>query len=579
MEIEIGILLVLVFGVGVFLWQKVEARGDRNRRREQRKEEFGKDPRELSCGKRSREFLGEIAVYYEERKEQGGEGLSCEENFIDDVTWNDLDMDELFLRVNHTKSYIGEQVLYRRLHETKERDWEKWEEHLSYFSQKEKEREELWEALWRIGKEREAYYLPMFLKNAAGIAVEHLWVYRMLQFLLFGGLFAGILTGNPLFFGISGVTALINVSVYVMSKDKYEVYLYSLGSVRELLAFHKLLAEREEWRKLFVTEELIAAWERTKDLWKSIGKYQGKKRAALSGDAFAVFADYLNGATLRDITAFGHIAKQLTEKERELFLLYEAAGEIDLEIAVSSFRKSLAVWCVPELRGQDGTAGTAHRKGQSSQKGKDALRAKGLYHPLLKHPVRNDFTPGGCCLITGANATGKSTFGKAVAVNAILAQTIHTCTAESFSMQKMRVLTSMAVRDDLVEGKSYYIREISYLKRIVDAVGGSLPVLCIIDEILRGTNTPERLAASEVICRYLAGKNCLAVVATHDMELTRRLSAEYRCYYFTSGIEGNEVCFDYRIHEGVGENRNAIKLLGLMGFPEEIVTMAQAICG
>lgn len=234
---------------------------------------------------------------------------------------------------------------------------------------------------------------------------------------------------------------------------------------------------------------------------------------------------------------------------------------------------------MPELRGQDGTAGTAHRKGQSSPKEKDALRAKGLYHPLLKHPVRNDFTPGGCCLITGANATGKSTFGKAVAVNAILAQTIHTCTAESFSMQKMRVLTSMAVRDDLVEGKSYYIREISYLKRIVDAVGGSLPVLCIIDEILRGTNTPERLAASEVICRYLAGKNCLAVVATHDMELTRRLSAEYRCYYFTSGIEGNEVCFDYRIHEGVGENRNAIKLLGLMGFPEEIVTMAQAICG
>ena len=104
-------------------------------------------------------------------------------------------------------------------------------------------------------------------------------------------------------------------------------------------------------------------------------------------------------------------------------------------------------------------------------------------------------------------------------------------------------------------------------------------MLCTIDEILRGTNTPERLAASEVICRYLAGKNCLAVVATHDMELTRRLSAEYRCYYFTSGIEGNEVCFDYRIHEGVGENRNAIKLLGLMGFPEEIVTMAQAICG
>lgn len=566
---ETGILVVglLVLAAWLLLWQEAEKRRDRAKRKAKRKEEFGKDPRTLPRAAKSRELLDEIAIYYEETKDE------LAETAVDEVTWNDLEMDEVFLRINHTQSYIGEQVLYRRMHETGARDWEKWEEQLSYFTENETEREELQEALWRIGKEREAYYLPMFLKNAKVLAVGHLWVYRMLQLLLFGGAAAAFFSGNPAFLLFSGVTALINVSVYALSKEKYEVYLYALGSVRELLLFHRLLSKRDDWQELFVTEEMDAAQRQLGNLLKSIGKYQGKKMASWSGDAFGILRDYIIGATLWDITTFGHIAKQLSGKMDALFLLYETAGSIDMEIAVASFRKSLALYCIPEgLQGAAVPECTKHDKKRNG-----LLRAEKLYHPLLNAPVYNDFAPGGGCLITGANATGKSTFSKAVAVNAILAQTIHTCAAAVFSMPYMQVITSMAVRDDLVEGQSYYIREISYLKRIVDAVGGRLPVLCVIDEILRGTNTAERLAASEAICRYLAAKNCFAIVATHDIWLTKRLAGEYCCYYFKSEIQGEEVVFDYKIHEGVGNNRNAIRLLALMGFPEEIVVMAQTV--
>lgn len=550
---ESGLLTVglLAMAAGLFLWQEMGKRRERTKRKAKRKEAFGKAQEALPRAEKSRELLDEIAIYYEERK------AALQKEAVDEVTWNDLEMDEVFLRINHTQSYIGEQVLYYRLHETGARDWESFEEQLSYLTENETEREELQEALWRIGKEREAYYLPVFLKNAGELAVKHLWVYRVLQFFLFGGLLAGVLSANPLFFAVSGVTALINVNVYALGKDKYEVYLYALGSVRELLLFCNLLFKREERKKLFVTEEMCAAGEQLKNLSKTIGKYQGKKTASWSGDAFDILRDYLVGATLWDITSFGHIVKQLSGKLDCLFLLYEAVGNMDMEIAVASYRKSLSLYCLPKLME------------------KSPLKAEKLFHPLLLAPVCNDFAPQGGCLITGANATGKSTFCKAVAVNAILAQTIHTCTAASFSMPQMQVLTSMAVRDDLVEGQSYYIREISYLKRIVDAVGGRLPVLCVIDEILRGTNTPERLAASEVICRYLARKNCLAIVATHDIELTRRLAAEYRCYHFKSEIREGGMVFDYKIHEGVGNNRNAIRLLALMGFPEEIVAQAQ----
>lgn len=566
-HMETGLLAVglLVLATGLFVWQEAEKRRDRAKRKAGRKEEFGKDPRTLPRAAKSRGLLDEIAIYYEETKEEPVKTA------VDEVTWNDLEMDEVFLRINHTQSYIGEQVLYRRLHETGARDWKTWEAQLSYFTEHETEREELQETLWRIGKEREAYYLPMFLKNAGELAVGHLWVYRILQFFLFGGAAAAILSGNPAFLLLSGVTALINVSVYALSKEKYEAYLYALGSVRELLLFHRMLSKREDWRKLFVTEEMEAARKQLGNLFKSIGRYQGKKMASWSGDAFAILRDYIIGATLWDITAFGHIVKQLSGKMDALFLLYEAAGNIDMEIAASSFRKSLAFCCIPEGL----QAVSMPECGEHDKKRKGMLRAEKLYHPLLNTPVCNDFAPEGGCLITGANATGKSTFSKAVAVNAILAQTIHTCAAAAFSMPYMQVMTSMAVRDDLVEGQSYYIREISYLKRIVDAAGDGHPVLCVIDEILRGTNTTERLAASEVICRYLAGKNCLAIVATHDIELTKRLAGEYRCYYFKSELQGEEVVFDYKIREGVGNTRNAIRLLALMGFPEEIVAMAQ----
>lgn len=77
----------------------------------------------------------------------------------------------------------------------------------------------------------------------------------------------------------------------------------------------------------------------------------------------------------------------------------------------------------------------------------------------------------------------------------------------------------MAVKDDLVAGESYFIREIRYLKRILDSLNEGKMTLCAIDEILRGTNTWERIRASRAILDYLADKNCIALVATHDKEL------------------------------------------------------------
>lgn len=134
-------------------------------------------------------------------------------------------------------------------------------------------------------------------------------------------------------------------------------------------------------------------------------------------------------------------------------------------------------------------------------------------------------------MIRCSNASGKSTFIKSLAINALLAQSIYTCMAKKMVIPRVTIITSMAVRDEVLSGESYYIKEIKYMKRIIQALNEKKPVFCVIDEILRGTNTEERIAASAAILEYLYEKNCIAVVATHDIELTRLLPEMQLSYW------------------------------------------------
>ena len=92
---------------------------------------------------------------------------------------------------------------------------------------------------------------------------------------------------------------------------------------------------------------------------------------------------------------------------------------------------------------------------------------------------------------------------------------------------------------------------------------------------MRGTNTLERIAASSQILSVLAKKPVLAFVATHDLELTQILEAQYDNYHFSEEVQENDVRFDYRLKPGRAQSRNAIRLLSLLGFPEELTEAAR----
>ena len=202
------------------------------------------------------------------------------------------------------------------------------------------------------------------------------------------------------------------------------------------------------------------------------------------------------------------------------------------------------------------------------------------YHPLLTHPVKNTIRAERGVLLTGSNASGKSTFLKTCILNAVLAQTVHTCTAESYRAPLFRIFTSMALRDDLAGGDSYYIVEIKSLKRILSAaMAGGPPILCAVDEVLRGTNTVERIAASTQILKSLHRDGVLCFAATHDIELTDLLAEDYDNYHFEEEIVDGDIRFPYRLLPGKATTRNAIKLLELIGYDREIIERAESLAG
>ncbi len=141
-----------------------------------------------------------------------------------------------------------------------------------------------------------------------------------------------------------------------------------------------------------------------------------------------------------------------------------------------------------------------------------------------------------------------------------------------FAVRRLRKLRDSAL--DEQTGESYYIVETKSLKRILNAAEEASPLLCVVDEVLRGTNTVERIAASSEVLRAMADDGLLCLAATHDIELCELLQESFDLYHFEEELGENEMLFDYVIRRGKANSRNAINLLQLIGFNRQIVDRA-----
>ena len=284
----------------------------------------------------------------------------------------------------------------------------------------------------------------------------------------------------------------------------------------------------------------------------------------VDGSIAEILLDYLRMLTHVDLIKFNNLIKLFNDKEDYIYELIDTLGFIEASISVASFRCMLGSWCVPEFR-----------KDNDMQ-----LEVRNVYHPLITKPVANSINTKHNVLLTGSNASGKSTFLKTIAINALLSQTIYTSVSEYYRAPVYRIYSSMALRDDLSSSNSYYIVEIKSLKRMLDAASKEgHPVLMFVDEVLRGTNTVERIAASSEILKSIRTDKALVFAATHDVELTSLLRGKYDNYHFQEEVTDDEVVFDFKLYTGPATTRNAIKLLKTIGYDSTIINAAERSAG
>lgn len=481
---------------------------------------------------------------------------------IDETTWNDMDMDTVYERINNTSSSIGEEYLYALLHrleydigELKNRD-----RLIRIFQEQEEDRIKLQCALSYLGKLRGLSFYKNFgsMTEVKTNPVKHLLMGIGFLASIIAMMISYITSWHLEIFVVLFLAVLANnVIQYYRRKAQIEKYYYVLSYVLKLLFSVEKLSELdipalEDYQNHFkqVTEEFRTFRKRAKFVTGGNN---------MSGSLLDVIMDYIRMLFHVDLYMFDKMINQLIHASKTVQSLYEDIGYLDSMVAVASFRTMLQDdYCTPVFL----------------DRRKPMLYAKGMYHPLITDPVKNTISEDRCVLITGSNASGKSTFIKTTAMNAILAQTIYTCLCESYEATFFQIYSSMALTDNLMGKESYYIVEIKSLKRILDRTQNGPFVLCFVDEVLRGTNTLERIAASSQILKTLAKRNVLCFAATHDIELTYILERYYQNYHFQEEIAENKVIFNYQLKSGRAQSRNAIKLLKMIGYPDEITEEA-----
>ncbi len=201
------------------------------------------------------------------------------------------------------------------------------------------------------------------------------------------------------------------------------------------------------------------------------------------------------------------------------------------------------------------------------------FEAEGLAHPLIPsdRAVQNDLRLGTnlqLMIVSGPNMAGKSTFLRSIGVNAVLAQCGAPVRAARLTISPLMVTASICVLDSLEGGISRFYAEINRLKQIMDLTRGPAPVLFLLDELLSGTNSFDRLIGTRSIVTALVARGAVGLVTTHDLALTNipeEIGPHAINGHFEDHLRDGELRFDYKLYPGIVQTSNALPLMRSIG--------------
>lgn len=477
---------------------------------------------------------------------------------IDNSTWSDLDVDDVYARIDRTITTPGESVLYHMLRRP-ELDADRIEDRariVRLLESDEEVRDALQFELLALDREIDSDLSGLLW----GPRPSQVQFAQLFPLLTLAALAAVVL---PLFWRPQAWAWLMIPVFLVNMVVTYAVRRHVLRLLSTLRYIGSLIRAARRIGKLPQAEisgraaELARLAKATSPLAKHVLLLNPGRGA--SGELSDMATDYFAMYFLIEVRMYCRVIRDLDRHLEDLRRLHALVGELDALQSVASYRAGCGGYCEPVFV-QEGPL----------------LELTDACHPLLDDPVPNSISiRDKGVFISGSNMAGKSTFLRTVAVNVMLAQAIGTCCAAGYRGSLLRIISSIHQADELGEGKSYYLKEAERLHTIIQATEGPTPPLCIIDELLKGTNSAERFSASVEILGYLCRQRAIVLVASHDMELARTMHGHCDDYHFADQFAETGLQFDYQLRPGIASTRNAITLLGFLGYPPEIVDAAK----
>ncbi|MFS9043334.1 hypothetical protein QM919_02360 [Streptococcus rubneri] len=469
---------------------------------------------------------------------------------VDDQTWYDLALHKVFDQLNYTQSSIGAEALYQKMRLLTFQPDDSLRELEEFFERQPDLRLRVQVIMNQLGKKNHnmarsivanpgnqdsRIYLSLYIFLAC-LPVLSLFFLPFFKIQAFSVLIASV-TFNIIFSSIrnwSNKTRLDQVS-----------YLVRIFASAEKLS--RLALPKQEALK-----QAVQPFKKTKVISSILQSPTGNSE-------MEIILIYLNFLFLIPQIAQIYIYQQVRAHQKEAQETINLLGELEVAISLLRHKRDGKLVCHPCFK-QDG-----------------GIKGKGIYHPLLADPVANDVSFEKNMVISGDNASGKSTYLKMVAINCILAQGLGFAYGESLELSYGHVMTSMDVSDDIEVGDSYFITESKTILRMIENLKKPGFHYFFIDELFKGTNTIERIGAGLGIVRWLSGRNCLYMISSHDIELVVASGAVNDNYHFDSRYVDGKIVFDYHIKQGAAVTKNAVNTLKSLHFPSEITLTAQEL--
>lgn len=472
--------------------------------------------------------------------------------YISEKTSNDIDLNFVFERIDRTYSSFGQQYLYNKIRTVKGKN--------SILNQKEiliekikkdsLNRNILIRQLNKISSKRDYGLIDLLndeiLLNKSGelYAIISLILLFTISFVSFFYL-KSLLLLLPL--------TIFNIYYHYRNKAYQEYYREKLISLSKAISVGDKLSKNPLLKAEFEFNYIKCLVPLKKNL-----KFISFDSNYVTSDIFIVFwliIELLRITFNFETIFFKTILKKIIKEKSNITTLYKDIGHIDTLLSIASLDLSEDFFSKPEF--------------VSDKK----MVITDMIHPLVENCVSNSINIMNGVILTGSNMSGKTTFIRAIAINALLSQTINRCFAKFYSCPYFKINTSIRIADDISENKSYFLEEVLTIKEFFkyEKDGHNLFIL---DEIFKGTNTKERIALGISIAKYLNHKNNFVFISTHYTEIATYLDKSMLNYNFSGNIINGNLTFSYILTKGILKTTNALDIITIYRYPQDVIKLS-----